>query len=130
MPQLAIDLEQRVLRPIQQDQSLRAEAHRLPADFRADASAGAGNQDHFACDESLQFGGVEIDRLAAEQFRQFDRLMLLARPPGRPQARNRRRQPGTKSVESAAHDSLYRLGTSRRLKTFSDVLIMPTCSNA
>ena len=58
-------------RPLEQHQPLRAELHRLPADFRADAAAGAGDQHAFAGQESLQFGRVQIDRRPAEQIGQI-----------------------------------------------------------
>jgi hypothetical protein len=48
LAQLAIDLEQRVLGALDEHQSARAELHALPADLRADASAGAGHKHRFS----------------------------------------------------------------------------------
>jgi hypothetical protein len=67
MAQLAIDFKKIVFGLIEKDQTARAEFHRLPADFRADAAAGAGDDYIFGGEESLQFWCVEADRLAAEE---------------------------------------------------------------
>ena len=76
--QFAVDFEQAVLRPVQQDHPARAEFHGLPADFRSDAAAGAGHEDILAGQEPLQFGGVEADRPAAQQIGQFEVASFLA----------------------------------------------------
>lgn len=65
--QFAIDLEQRVLRPLEQYEPIGAESHRLPADFRTDAAAGAGHEDPFAGKKTLQFRCIQINRGAAQK---------------------------------------------------------------
>ncbi len=70
MAQLAVDFKKIVFGLIEKDQTARAEFHCLPADFRADAAAGAGDDHIFGGEESLKFGCIETDRLTAEEIGQ------------------------------------------------------------
>ncbi len=69
--QLAVDLEKIVFRLIEQDQPARTKFHGLPADFRADAAAGAGDQNALAGEEPLKLRGVEADGLSAQKIVQI-----------------------------------------------------------
>src|SRR4051812_31859834 len=67
LAQLAVDLEERILSALDEDQPARAELHGLAADFRADAPACAGYKNRFTGQKTLQFGGIKANWLAAEQ---------------------------------------------------------------
>ena len=65
--QLVVDREESRLGPLDHHQRSRAEPHQLPAQFRADRPARTSHQNPTACDESLKFGRVEVDRRSAQQ---------------------------------------------------------------
>src|SRR4051812_11999555 len=71
LAQLAIDLKEGVLGPVEEDESFRAESGRLAAEFRTDRAARAGDQDPLAREEPLKLRRIQIHRLAAEQRVQF-----------------------------------------------------------
>src|SRR5437763_7503387 len=72
LAQFAINFEEGIFSALDQDQAARTKFHRLATDFRADGAACAGDEDGFTCQESLEFGGVETDGLAAQQIEDID----------------------------------------------------------
>jgi hypothetical protein len=88
--QLAVDLEEIILRPFDEKNALRAKTHHLPADFRPNASAGPGNHHPLAGQKPLQLGCIKINRLPPQQIRQFERSPLQG-PGDRPNAVARKR---------------------------------------
>jgi hypothetical protein len=71
MSQFAVNFKEIILSLIEQDQPARAKLHGLAADFRTNAATGPGDNYILGGEESLQFGRVEADRLAAEEIRQI-----------------------------------------------------------
>jgi hypothetical protein len=77
LAKLAVDFEEGVFGALDEDQPARTEFHGLATDLGADAAAGAGDEDGFAGEKSLQFGGVEADGLSAEELEYIHRRALL-----------------------------------------------------
>ena len=70
--QLALDFVQREFGDLEQHQAARRELHDLPAQLRADGSAGARHQDGLAADAGAQQRGIRRHRIATEQIVDVD----------------------------------------------------------
>src|SRR5688572_316419 len=71
--ELAVDLEEVVLRPLEQEELRRSDLRDLPADLGADAAACAGDEHHPIAKALRDRVSVELDRFAAEQVLDRDR---------------------------------------------------------
>ena len=76
LAKLPVDLKQRILRLLQQNQPPRAESHALPADFRPDAPPRPGDQNVFPGQESLKLRRIQTDRLSAQKISEIARQSL------------------------------------------------------
>jgi hypothetical protein len=100
--EFAVNLEEVVLGPLDHEQPLGAEPHRLPANLRPDASTGARDQHAFPCQKPLEFGRIKINCGSAQEVCQFNRLAQ-----GRPR-RPGSREGGVEPLQDAEHRLFYR----------------------
>ena len=70
--QLAVDLEERELGALDEEELRRLEAGDLPGELGADRASGAGDHDALAGEERPDLRLVEVDRLAAEEVFDLD----------------------------------------------------------
>ena len=88
--ELAVDLEERVLHPLDKQQSLRFETADLAAHLRTDGAPGAGDEHDFVAEIVADRLGVESDGIAAEQVFDVHRLDLADLDSSRDQIADRR----------------------------------------
>jgi hypothetical protein len=67
LEEFLVDFEEGVFGLFEEDEFAWAEAEDLAADFGADGAAGTGDEDGFAGEEALEFGGVQVDGGTAEE---------------------------------------------------------------
>ena len=70
--ELTLDLEQRGLALVDEDQPLAADARDLPAELGADRAAGAGDEHRLVGEVRGDRREVDLDRLAAEHVLDLD----------------------------------------------------------
>ena len=70
--ELTLDLEERRLGVVEQDQLRRPDAGDLAAELRADRSSGAGDEHDLACEVVGDRREVDVDRLAPEHVLDLD----------------------------------------------------------
>ena len=77
VPQLAVDVVERQLRHLEQQDAARTEARDLPAQLRADRTAGAGDHHDLVADARVEQPQIGRHRLAAEQVARIDVTNVL-----------------------------------------------------
>ncbi len=75
--QLALDLVERELGHLEQDQPARTQTHDLAAQLRADGAAGAGHHDALVADAGFEELGVGWDGVAAQEIAYIDVTKLV-----------------------------------------------------